>query len=81
MLHAVMATPFKNIEKPYNIALDIGMRILNGIAHTSLGSKIDYPLKLAPLEEFLHCAAVSKIRFHKGKPFKRCKHRKPRLFE
>ncbi len=45
MANLMMATAFENIQKTLNIGINIGMRIVNRIAHPSLGGQIHHGFK------------------------------------
>ena len=46
MLHRIVAASLKNIVESYDVALNIRIGILDGVTDTSLGSQVDYYVKL-----------------------------------
>ena len=58
MLHFMMATRFQYIVETYEVTLDIGIRIRDGIAYTGLRGKIDHDRNPVVIENFLYCILV-----------------------
>jgi hypothetical protein len=52
MFDAVMTAGFENIDEADQVGIDVGVGILQRIAHTRLGSQIDHPLRAIPHEGF-----------------------------
>ena len=58
MLHLMMAACFQNIVEAYEIALDIGVRIRDGITDTGLRGKIDHYGNPVVTKNLLNCILV-----------------------
>ena len=54
MLHLMMTTRLQNIVEAYEIALDIGIRVRDGITDTGLRGKIDHYRNPVFTKNFLH---------------------------
>ncbi len=52
---------FEQIGESNEIALDIGMRIFQAVAHASLSREMDHPVKRPAREAFLQRAAIRQI--------------------
>jgi len=50
VLDAVVAACFKDVQKTRHVAVDINMRIFDGIAHARLGGEVDHAAKLLASE-------------------------------
>ena len=58
MLHLMMTTRLQDIVEAYEIALDIGIRVRDGITDTGLRGKIDHYGNPVFTKNFLHCIPV-----------------------
>ena len=81
MLHAIVAAALDNVQEPGHVALDVDVRILDGIAHSGLRSQVDDPLEALCGEQFLHCRAVGQLHFDEAKILERPQHVQPGLLE
>ena len=54
MLHLMMTARLQDIVEAYEIALDIGIRVRNGITDTGLRGKIDHYRNPVVIENLLH---------------------------
>ena len=61
MLHSMIATAFKDIEKPHHVVLYVGVGIVDGIAHTGLPRQVAHMGKLAVGHQVLHGLAVGDV--------------------
>lgn len=59
-----MATGFEYVIEPYDIALDIHIRVLNRIAHTGLGSQVDHNVEVVFRKQFVNQFTVGNIAFY-----------------
>jgi len=59
--HLSLATPFQDVEKTREVAVYIGMRVSEGISHTSLGCEMDHDVKIIAPEKRLYPSTISKI--------------------
>ena len=58
MFHLMMATRLQDIVEAYEIALDIGIRVRDGITDTGLRSKIDHYGNPVVTKNLLNCILV-----------------------
>lgn len=63
MLYLVVAAAFENIGKADDIAVDIGVRVLQGIANAGLGSQVDDLVEFLGGEQCFHSDPVTDIEF------------------
>lgn len=68
MLNRVMPTCFQNVIEAYHVGLDIRIRICDGIAHSSLCSKIDHNRRVVFLEDFLDGSLITQVTLDESKP-------------
>ena len=61
MLDTMVSATFKDVGKADNIAIDIGERIFDGVAHSGLGGQIDHPIGLVGLECSFNGDTISKV--------------------
>ncbi len=61
MLHLVVAAALKDVDEADQVAVDVGMRILDRVAHTGLGGQVDHLVELFLGEQFLHPGAVAHV--------------------
>jgi hypothetical protein len=66
VLDAVVATALEEVHETDHIAVDVGMRILQRVAHTGLGRQIDDPLRPLGGEQGGDAVAVGDV--EPGKP-------------
>ena len=59
MTDAVVPARLKNVQKADEVALQVGIRIGDAIAHTGLCCKVDHLLKLFLLEECIEGGLIS----------------------
>ena len=76
-----MAGTLEEIHEPHDIGVDIGMRILQGMAHAGLRREIHDGIVMVGRKQFGHGLAVGDIQTAKAKPRLGLKTRKPRLLE
>ena len=61
MLYSVVAATFKNVGEANDIALDVGKRVLDGVAHTGLRSEIHHSLRSMRSERIFDSFFVGQI--------------------
>ena len=61
MLHRVMSASFQYIIEANHVALNIGIRIGDAIAHASLSCQIHHHVKVVLLEQSINQCFVSQI--------------------
>ena len=60
MLHGIVAASFEDIVETNDVALNVDVRILDAVAHTGLGRKVDHDIELVLSEELVDKFLVSK---------------------
>src|SRR5690625_6830364 len=68
MFYIVKPTPFKNSQKPSDVAVDISCGLFQRVTHTRLSRQIDNHFKLLLLKQIIDCIAVSQICLDKSVP-------------
>ena len=61
MLHLVVAAAFENIGETDDIALDVSVRILQGIANAGLGGQVDDLVELLVGKQLVHAGTVGHV--------------------
>ena len=61
MFHWVMSASLQYIIEAYHVALDVGIRISDAIAHTSLSCEIYHYVKVVLLEQLINQRIVSQV--------------------
>ena len=61
MVDPTLSTAFENIHKPFDVALGVGMRVYEGIAHTGLSGEMHDSSYRFIREEVAHALSVSEI--------------------
>src|SRR5271155_4083088 len=75
------STALQNIEKAGEIGVEIGVRILQRVAHSGLRGKMHHRSEIAVAENCFHGFAIGKVDAVKRKSLKLPQHGKTRLFE
>ena len=68
MLNAIVPASLKDVYESNEVAVDVGVRVLERISDPSLGSKINDPLGSFGLEEAVDSWAVGKVHSNKTEP-------------
>ena len=68
VLATLVTAALEDVEKPDHIALDIGVRVAEGIAHACLRGQMDYPRDLALGEQRGHRCAVRNVEAMETEP-------------
>ncbi len=76
-----MAAAFENVKKAGEIGVEIGVRILQRIAHARLRGEMHHRTEVAVAKHRLGAFAVGKIELVKGESAELPQHGKPRLLE
>lgn len=66
MLHGIVAAGFQNVIEANHVALDVGIRVGDGIANTSLSAQIDHNIRVMLLKNAIDHCLVRKIALDKG---------------
>ena len=67
MADTMMTAPFQYSELPHQIAVGIGKRIIEGIAHARLGSQMNNPFESFIGKQLGHACTIGKIQSDKSK--------------
>ena len=66
MLHRVVAAGLTNVVEADHIALNVGIRVGDGIAHTCLCCQVYYYFRLVVGKNFVDECFVSQVAFDEG---------------
>ena len=66
MLHRIMTAGFQNVIEANHVALDVGIRVGNGVANASLGTQIDHNIRMVLLKNAVDKCLIRKIALDKG---------------
>jgi hypothetical protein len=61
-----VAAAFEDVHEADEVAVHIGVRILQRIAHAGLGGQVDDAVELLGGEERFHAGAVGDVQFHEA---------------
>src|SRR5580704_14153972 len=67
MLHPLMPTALENVERAGDVALHVGMRCLDRIAHARLSPKMHHTLEFFLCEAARHTCGVRAIKLNEAK--------------
>ena len=76
MLHGIIAAGFQNVIEANHVTLDVGVRVGDGVTHTSLSTQIDHNIRMVLLKNAVDKYLVRKVALDKGIVFKFLKLRK-----
>ena len=65
MRYVCVPAAFQNIDEPHQIAVHVGMRIFNAVAHAGLRRQIDDHVKTGIVKKTLHFFPVGEIQLNK----------------
>ena len=66
MLHGIMAAGFQNVIEANHVTLDVGVRVGDGIADTSLSAQIDHNVWVILLKNTVDESFIRKVALDKG---------------
>ena len=66
MLHRIMTAGFQNVIEADHIALDVSIRVGDGVTYTSLGTQIDHNIRVILLKNAVDQRLVRKVVLDKG---------------
>ena len=69
MLDWVMAAGFEDIIEANEISFDVGVRMIDAVANTSLSGEVDDDIELVFLEKFVDEFFVGKVAFDESEVF------------
>src|SRR3546814_6425394 len=81
MLDAVVAAAFENVGEADQIAVDIGVRVDQRIAHTGLRGEVDHALEALFREQRRHAVAIGEIELDEAEARLAFELRKTRVLE
>jgi hypothetical protein len=76
-----MAAAFEDIYEAHQVAVDVGVRVLQGVAHASLGCEVDNALERRFCEQARKAVAVGYIQFDEAEMRMRAQARQPVFFQ
>src|SRR3546814_4819012 len=77
MLDAVVAAGLEDVHEADDVGVDVGVRVLERVAHAGLGGEVDHPLRLEVGEGRVERGAVLERRAPEGEALQRRQARKP----
>ena len=81
VLHAVAAAAFQNVSEADDIAVDVSKWVLDGVAHTGLGSEVDNSLRFVGGKALFHGSTVPEVDTQVGVIGMACMPNQPRLLK
>ena len=66
MVHRIMTAGFQNVIEANHVALDVSIRVGDGVTHTSLGTQIDHNIRLILLKNAVDKCLIRKVALDKG---------------
>ena len=66
VLDRVVAASLKDVEEANEVALEVGARVLNGIAHARLGGEVHHDVEAVLSEQALDEGSVAQVATHEG---------------
>ena len=76
-----MTAGFQNVVEANHVALNVGIRVGDGVTHTCLSTQIDHNIRVILLKNAVDKCLVCKISFYKGIVFKFLKLLKASFFD
>jgi len=67
MLHLVVAAGLENVEEAHEVALHVGIRVRDGVAHTRLGSEVHHLVEFFLGKELVYGFLVGEVNAHKAR--------------
>ena len=81
MLHAAVAAAFEHVHEADDVAVDVGVRVLQRIAHAGLRGEVDHAVEATGLEELRHARTVGHVELDEAEALVRRQPRQPGLLE
>ena len=66
MLDAVVAAALEDVHRPDDVGIDVGVRVLERVAHARLRGEMDDPLRPRLGKQPFHAGAVDEIELVEG---------------
>ena len=81
MAHAAVAAAFEHAAEADQVRVDVGLRVVDRVAHAGLGGEMDHGLEALAAEKRLHRPGVGDVRFDELESRFARRARKPRLLQ
>ena len=81
MLDAVVAAALEHVGGADHVALDVGERVLDRVAHARLRGEVDHALELLAGEQLGHARAVREVELDEAEPRQLLQQLEPRELE
>ena len=81
MLDLVMATALEDVQRAGDVAVDVGVRILDGVADARLSAEMNHPIKPFVGEQRLHACSVGQVEACQGEIRESVQDRRPGFLE
>ena len=66
MLHGVVAAGLKDVEEADEVALEVGTRVLDGVAHARLGGEVNHDVEAVLSEQALDEGGIAQVAANEG---------------
>ena len=66
MLDRVVAACLEDVEEAHEVALEVGARVLDGVAHARLGGEVHHDVEAVLGEQALDEGGVAQVAAHEG---------------
>ena len=66
MRHGVVAAGLQDVEEPNEVTVDVGLGILDGVAHAGLRSEVDHDIEAILGKQVLDERRVAQVTAHEG---------------
>ena len=66
MLYWIVSAGFKNVVEAYDVALHVGIGVLDAVTHTRLGGQVDHDVEVIFLKKLVYQVAVGNAASYEG---------------
>ena len=81
MRHLVVTAAFEDVHEADDVGVDVGVRILQRIAHAGLRGQMHHAVELLACKQLFHAGAVGHVELDEAEAFLRREARQTRLLE
>ena len=81
MLDAVVPAALEHVQRADDVAVDVGVRVLERVAHARLRGEVDHALELLAREQRRHARAVGEVELHEAEARQLLEDREARVLE
>ena len=84
MLYGVVAAGLEHVEEADEVALEVGARVLDGVAHACLGGEVHHDVEAVLREQALDEGGITQVAAHEGEAslgIGLCKHVQARMLD